>query len=66
MSGRTGASAPGPPTTTGGILRGLASLGARTFTHIVPPTTAEKSVADKREMRATLLQRAQNRSSSAR
>jgi hypothetical protein len=66
MSSRTGASAPGPETTTGGSFRGLASLGARMFTHIAPATTAQKSVAHMREMRATLLHRAQKRSSSAR
>jgi len=66
MSARTGASDPGPETKTGGIFRGFASLGARMFTHIAPPTTAEKSVAQVREMRATLLHRAQKRSRSAR
>jgi hypothetical protein len=62
----------GPPslsvllTTTGGIFFGAASVGARILTQVVAPITAQKSVADKREMRAALLHRPQNRSSSAR
>jgi len=36
------------------------------LTHVVAPITAQKSVADTREMRAALLHRPQNRSSSAR
>jgi len=66
MSRRTGSSEPIVETTTGGILRGPASLGACRFTHVAAPATAQKSVAQMREMRATLSQRAQKRSSSAR
>jgi hypothetical protein len=55
MSRRTGASA--SLTTTGGILLVGASPGARTLTHIVAPITAQNSVAQMREIRATLLLR---------
>jgi hypothetical protein len=67
MSRRIGkASSPGLVTITGGILLVPASLGARRLTHVVAPITAQKSVADAREMRAALLHRSQNRSSLAR
>ncbi len=67
MSGLSGAAfSPGRDTTTGGILLVPASLGARRLTHVVTPITAQKSVAHAREMRAALLHRSQNRSSSAR
>ena len=67
MSGLTATSSPpGRDTTAGGILLGPASLGARTLTHVVAPTTAQNSVALTRETRAILAHRSQNRSSSAR
>jgi hypothetical protein len=67
MSGRIGPpSSPGLETTTGGIFLVPASPGARILTQVVAPITAQKSVADARETRATLLHRSQNRSSSAR
>src|SRR5258706_2657624 len=64
MSSLTGASPPGPPTTTGAFL-GRASLGVRMLTQVVAPITAQKSVAHTRETRATLAHRSLNRSSSA-
>jgi hypothetical protein len=67
MSGLTGPpSSPGLLTTTGGIFLVGVSLGARILTQVVAPITAQKSVAHTREMRAALLHRSQNRSSSAR
>ena len=57
---------PGLETTTGGTLFGPASLGARILTQVVAPMTAQNSVALTRDTRATLAQRSQNRSSSAR
>jgi hypothetical protein len=65
-SGTVPPSPSGLVTTTGRALFGPASVGARILTHVVAPITAQKSVADTREMRAALLHRPQNRSSSAR
>jgi hypothetical protein len=60
---------PGPVTATAGVFRGGRagpSLGARKFTHVVDPTTAQKSVAHRREMRAALSHHPQRRCKSAR
>jgi hypothetical protein len=65
-SGTVPPSPSGLVTTTGRVFLGVASVGARIFTQVVAPITAQKSVADTREMRAALLHRPQNRSSSAR
>jgi hypothetical protein len=66
MSGRIGvAFSPGLVTITGGSLLVPASFGARRLTHVETAITAQNSVADAREMRATLPHCSQNRSSSA-
>jgi hypothetical protein len=65
-SGTAPVTASRPVTTTGGARLGSASLGARILTQVVAPITAQKSVALTRDMRAALLHRAQNRSSSVR